>query len=372
MDNFIPTNTFSSASFDILTLDGIEDPLININKLSTLDFEESYFAKATTFIIETSNEYTINKKALYKAIAESQNTTIVLESFSDFFVKTKQIIDKFLKFIKNLFQKFLTTINKMIESEEYLKCHKKDLENFKYENNFKFEGFNYTFSEDIPLSDAVLEFNNFLFADLYGNQSSNLTSAGISDSINNIDLENDYAIFRAKVIGKDGKIFINNFSDELFAIYRNNSNNTEYIEVDNAYIKMVTDRFFNYKKIKGDINFSYKKVEDSYKKVQSQVESIVNRNGDLNAQAFLNRLPDQNNITQIDGRDLNISGFTMSNKFMTQLDIYIKMKVDQIQEYSNIHALAFAAKLDALKECKMQDKSTLYTALHSIYKSNSL
>jgi hypothetical protein len=39
------------------------------------------------------------------------------------------------------------------------------------------------------------------------------------------------------------------------------------------------------------------------------------------------------------------------------------MKVMQIEGYSNIHTLAYSAKLDALKECTIQDRNTLYQAL---------
>ena len=39
MDTFscIPTNTTALANFDILKIDGVEDPLINADKLSDID-----------------------------------------------------------------------------------------------------------------------------------------------------------------------------------------------------------------------------------------------------------------------------------------------------------------------------------------------
>ena len=39
MDGFVPTNTLGSMSFDILKLDGIDDPMINVNTLATLDLD---------------------------------------------------------------------------------------------------------------------------------------------------------------------------------------------------------------------------------------------------------------------------------------------------------------------------------------------
>lgn len=372
MDNFIPTNTFASASFDVLKLDGVEDPLININKLSTLDFEESYFAEAINFVIESNKEYAESKKNLYKAIAESQSSVVVLESFSDFFVKVKEIIDKFLKFIKSLFQRFLTTLSRLIGSETYLKKHKKDLDEFREGDNFEFEGFNYTFSEAVPLPNAALDYTSSLFDNLFANQANDLTKQGISEALKNMDLEEDYAMFRGRVIGKDGtKLYMSEFSDELFEVYRDGCNNTETIEADSSYVRMASQRFFNYEKTKKHIDRTYKQVEDSYKRVQSQVQDIVRRNGDLNATAFIQRLPDKVNVEKINGDAVGNQGFMMSSDFMTQMDIYVKAKTDQIQEYSNIHALAFAAKLDALKECNRQDKNTLYIALTRIQRTDS-
>ena len=371
MDNIFPTNTLACASFDILTFDGVEDPLISVNKLATLDSQESYFETAVKFINESNNEYTESKKILYKSIAEAQTTVVVLESFSDFFVKVKEIIDKFLKFIKSLFQRFLTTLSRLIGSETYLKKHKKDLSNFREGDNFDFDGFNYTFSESIPLPEAALEFNNSLFDTLITNSNGNLTTASVMATIAAMDLEEDYATFRANVIGKTNeKIYMSDFSDELFEIYRDGCSDVENIEVDSSYIRLATERFFDYEKTKKNVDRAYKRVEDAYKRVQSQVQDIVRRNGDLNAKAFMDRLPDSMGITQIADRSPN-EGLKMSGELMTQLDIYVKAKVDQIQEYSNIHALAFAAKLDALKECNRQDKNTLYIALSRIQRTDS-
>ena len=371
MDNFFPTNTLASASFDVLKLDGVEDPLIDVNKLATLDFEECYFAAAVNFINECNNEYIESKKILYKSIAEAQTSVVVLESFSDFFVKVKEIIDKFLKFIKSLFQRFLTTLNRLIDSETYLKKHKKDLDEFRSADTFEFEGFNYTFSESIPSPEAALQFNSSLFDGLYGDDKHTITKNEIIAAKKDMNLEDICAQFRGTVIGKTNKIYMSEFADELFEVYRDGCSSTETIEADSSYVRLASQRFFNYKKTKTNIDHTYKRVEDAYKRLQSDVQEIVKRNGDLNAKAFISRLPDAAGITSIDDKSISDTGFNMSADFMAQMDIYVKAKVDQIQEYSNIHALAFAAKLDALKECSRQDRNTLYIALSRIQRTDS-
>lgn len=371
-DEFKPSNTIASANFDILNMDGINDPLINVNRISNLDLEESYFSKAVKFINERRDEFTSYKLNLFKSINEASSSVVVLESFSDFFVKIKEIIDKFLKFIKSIFKRFITQLNKMIGSEKYLEKNKKELYNFKASDIFNFDGFNYTFYENIPAHDAIIDFNNDLFNDLYGDINHSLDIESIKNTIDNMDIEDECCKFRAKIIGKDGyKIDINEYPEELFKIYRDNETTSSDIEVNSAYVKMVSERFFKYKKVENDINKQYKKIEDAYKSVQDRVSDIVKRNGDLNAAAFISRLPDGTGITKIDGKDLTTSGFNMSSNFMFQLDIYIKQKCSMITEFSNIHTLALSAKLDAIKECFRQDKNILYMALYKIQRTDS-
>ena len=86
---FNPVNTLASASFDVLKMDGIEDPLINVNKLATADFEESYFAMGVEFINECRNEMTTHKINLYQSLQEATTEMAVLESFSDYYSKVK-------------------------------------------------------------------------------------------------------------------------------------------------------------------------------------------------------------------------------------------------------------------------------------------
>lgn len=370
--SFAPTNTLASANFDILKIDGVEDPLVDVNKLATLDFEESYFYDAIKFITECNNEITNHKMNLYTSISETTSTVVVLESFSDFFVKVKEIITKFLKFIKSLFAKFITALHRLVSSDKYLEKHKKDFKDFKSTDEFKFDGFNYTFSDSIPIADAQLTWGNNLFKDIYGNDDHSLTHGSIEEAINAFDLEADCAEFRGKVIGKvDEKIYLTDFSDELFKIYRNGESTTEEITADRIYITRVVDRFFHYNKLKQKVDSKYKEIEDAYTRLQKQVQDIVKRNGDLNSKAFIARLPADNGIVSLDGENISNTGHVMSGEIMVKLDSYVKIKIDQIQEYSNIHTLAFAAKLDAMKECANQDRNTLYTALSRIQRTDN-
>lgn len=377
-----PSNTLGLATFDVLNYEGIEDPLIDTNKLATLDLEECYFESAIKFIIETNKEFTNSKITLYNKILENSSTTVIHESFSDFFVKVKEIIDKFLKFLKSLFQRFLTQLARIIGSDKYLEKHKKDFDKFKDGDKFKLDGFKYTFSDNIPVPDALVQYNfdlfdNLLISDNNTPRTDNIVTANTITSTRTSlsdTLQDKYNDFRGTVIGKDGqKIYESDYSDALFKVFRDDNTTTETIDVDRAYIRIVLDRYFKFNKMQEYTNKQYKTVESAYKKVEEQIKDLVKRNGDLSYKTFVDRLPtgSDTRISYYDPNSGNDTGIAMSADVLTQLDMYVKTKTEQIKEYSNIHTLAFSAKLDALKECAKQDKETLYKALSRIQRTDT-
>ena len=374
MDGFIPTNTMGNTAFDVLRMDGIDDPLINVNKLGTLDLDESYFATAVSFIKEANNDLVESKQNLYKSISEATTQFVVLESFSDFFSKVNNIINKFIKFIKSLTQRFLTHINKLINSDKYINSHKKDFKDFKDTDKFTINGYNYTFNPNIPMAAASVSFNRSLFEDLYDKSGSiDLSPNGVNTSINKIDIESSCDEFRGSVLGQSTPISVGEFDTELFKIYRDNSIDTEEIEVDSLEVSKALNRFTSFSDNKKQITNDQSKIERDYEQVKKQVKDITRRNGDLNLSAFIDRLPQemQGNIKKSKDSTDNQQGFSMSADLMYKLDLYTKAKVDQITEFSNIHTLAFSAKLDALKESYKQDRALLYTALLKIQRTDS-
>lgn len=378
---FTPSNTMGSVTFDVLNYDGIEDPLIDTNRLATLDLEECYFKSAVDFIAESNKEFTNSKITLYNKILETTSTTVIHESFSDFFVKVKEIIDKFLKFIKSLFQRFLTQLARIIGSDKYLEKHKKDFDKFKDGDKFKIDGYKYTFSDNIPVPDALIQYNFDLFDHLLDFENSNIptnkmiTVENISKARTDLSdrLTDYYNDFRGKVLGKeDQKIYEVDYSDALFKVFRNDSTTTEIIDIDRSTIRLVIDRYFKFNKMQEYTNKQYKAIESAYKKVEEQIKDLVKRNWDLSYKVFVDRLPAGSDTRISYTADANNdTGVAMASDVLTQLDMYVKVKTEQIQECSNIHTLAFAAKLDALKECAKQDKETLYKALSRVQRTDA-
>ena len=363
MDGFVPTNTLGSMSFDILKLDGIDDPMINVNTLATLDLEESYFTQAVDFIKECNSDITICKMDLYKSISEASEQYVVLESFSEFFTKINDIIDKFIKFIKSLINKFITALYKLIRDDKYITKHKKDFSDFRDADEFKMNGYEYTFRPNIPVANANTHFNKELFADIY-DANKGITLDSVKNANTRTDYDDDYDIFRGEILGRDSIITIDEFSTELFKEFRNGSTDMGEIEVGRTKVSQALDRFTNYTKTKTQIESDYKRIERDYDNIKKQVKDITRTNG-LNKDAFINRLPD--GMTNVETDNM---GF-VTGDLMLQLDYYVKAKTDQITEYSNIHTLALSAKLDALKESYKQDRALLYTALSKIQRTDA-
>ena len=377
---FEPTNTFNSVSFDVLRMDGVEDPLIDVNKLATMDINECYFESAVKFIIERSKEFADSKIKLYHSISEATSYGVIHESFSDFFDKIKDIIKKFLDFLKSLFQRFITSLAKFIDSESYLKKHKKDFQNFKPDDKFEFDGFKYTFSESIPDPDAILSFSEEFLGNMFEKDPGDIlivTKNALEAVKKNLNLEDKYCEYRAQVLNKEtgDKIYQSDYPDELFKVFRNDEKDTDTIEVDYAYLRMAVNRFFDYKKVKNDIDKQYKKVEKAYKDLENQIKEI-SKGKDITYANLLERLPDNSytGLNYVNDKNNNVpidksTDVKINSDILYSLDNYVKVKVEEVQECSNIHALAFSAKLDALKECNKQDRNTLYLALARIQRT---
>lgn len=372
MDNttLIPTNTMSTTSFDVLTMDGIDDPLISINKLATLDLDECYFATAVNFIKEANQNIVDAKKDLYKSISEATDQYVVLESFSDFFSKINDIINKFIQFIKSLVARFITHIQKLIKSDKYINSHKKEFDKFKDTDKFTMNGYTYTFDPNIPAAAASVNFNKDLFEDLYNSSKDfDFSVEGINAAIANMNNNEVYDEFRGNVLQKGYDISIGEWDTELFKVFRNDDLDTSEIEVDSTLVHKTLNRFATFNSYKKQVEADQKRIQNDYENVKKQVKEIVRGNGNLNMSAFIERMP-QDMKTDIKRNNYTNQGI-ITGDLMYKLDLYTKIKVDQITEFSNIHTLAFSAKLDALKESYKQDRALLYTALLKVQRTDN-
>lgn len=336
-----------------------ENSLLSIDSV-ILSEESSYVSQTLKFIQESNREFDEANKGWYKAILESGNDQeVITESFHDFFVKVKDIIDKFIAFIKSLAERFITNIMSIGKSDNYLKKHKDDLKKFTSKDEFDFDGYEFTFNPAVPICDVQAEFTpDFVGITAASDASINTAeefAAAMKKLYNDLvaRLENNYYDeFRKTVLAVTHDISQSDFYNECFSVFRNNSSDKETLTINSAYVVAAYGRFTNYSDMKKEAESIKKRLTKEYEAVKKQILNIskVSYTGGKVSDA-------------VDTPNGQIAAVKFNSDGIKYLDLYVKAKSDQVQEMSNIHAIAFSSKLDAMKASFVQDKTILYKAL---------
>lgn len=315
------------------------------------------------YLREMNTTYREANKEMYRAIYEADNFVAVNEAFSDFFQKIKDIIKSFIKYIKSLFERFITTLHRIVNSEKYLLKKEDVLKKFNSDHEFDYDGYEFTIEPNIPVCDALVEFNSeFVKLDLSklgaDNKKNKETLKDLYKSVKDeIDGEK-YDKLRGKVIGQpDRAIYQSDFSSELFELFRNNMDSTSIFTVDSAKVMECFRDMKDYKETEKNVKKTKKELENQYKQIEKQIDRMIS--SERTAGGF-----------KIKSNDAAVAGndATLDNDSMNQLNLYIKALTNQITEMSTIHSIAFSQKLDALKDKYVQDKRILYIALSKIEK----
>jgi len=357
-------------------------------------FEEtSFFEMTCDFLIGINEEFNNANKVFYRSLLESgESSQIITESFSDFFSKIKEIIDKIIEFIKKLFNKFIISFNKLIGSDTYLKKHLKDLDKFKDEDKFTFSnGYEYTFNPNIPSVDVLIEFGDSFVFDNY--TTGNTPNAAIKDKINALktaetkngaesseyktalselidackthyekltnELDNGtrYDKYRQDIIGAKTPIDDNEYSDELFSVFRDDTSDSSDIDVDKSYINKAITRYKGYDKLIKNTKKQRTEIERAYKNIKKNIEDLSSSGYDGDKKVIrLTSADDSTSITNI----------LYNQELSNEIDTYLKAKCNEVETVSNLHTMAFSAKLDAINAALKQDKSILYRGLQKV------
>lgn len=342
------------------------------NELSTMSgLEENFFTTTLKHVLESEvNMIEVNKQ-LYRTFIESNsNVVIVNEGFSDFTSKVVSIISKFLKFINNLWDRFVRALNGAIRSDTYLIKHADLLGKFDDSCEFEIEGHIYTFKDNVPIIEAKATFQEgFLDLDssTWDNNKNNkekLEAAKSKYETFKNKLDGDYYdSLRAAVIGKSGgKISKEDFKEELFKVFRGEKDFKQDISIKSANVDAAYLFVKEYKK-------ALKSVEDTKKQIESQYTDIKNYiSGLLKSSASDNSSKvsiDYNG--KVDGAK-NITQYNVDSDTLKYINLFVKAKTDQVSEMSSIHSLAFSAKLDAFKECYKSSRTVCYRAIAQVQK----
>lgn len=361
--------------------DVLATPTTNYNRYSIFEsYDEteisSYTNEGYVFLESMYKDFNSYKRKLYIAVAESEGSQeIITESFSDFFVKLKELIVRFLNFIKTLFSKFILNINRMIRSDKYIRKHKEDLYLFSTDHEFKFNGYKYSIKSNVPaitiVQDLDADFIKVNAATLKEPvDGSNEDSVAVKIKKLNDDLTKRiragyYDEIRAKVLGKSDKSKIKeaNFSKKLFKEYRSNRSEKEEFNVTSSIVLDCYNVFDNYKEKLETVKETKNDIEEAYEEIKEKLEEMYSTKSTENSMSTIDFLYPTGDT---DADLPKTAQLSVSN--LNELDSYFKKLSDVITTISTIHTTAFTAKMDALKEEFLQSKAILYRALSKVVK----
>ena len=325
-------------------------------------FNESYISSVFTYLTEMYNEYREADKEFYRSLYEANSMVAINESFADFFSKIKDVLNKFLKYIKSLFDRFNTTLHRMIGSDKYLLKNEETLNKFNTDCEFEYDGYTFTISELIPELDTHVNFEGLLDIDWKSIGKNDKDNKKLIkeklDKLKNA-LENDYYDdVRAGVLGLKDPIRESDYTDELFKIFRDGDNNSHIFTVTSSVVRTSYTGLKDYKNIESNVKNKKREIEDKYKKIQNRVDKMINVT-----------LKDKRYQVSVDGYNDDLD---LDNETMQQLNLYVKLVTEQVIKMTTIHSLAFSYKLDALKDKIMQDKKILYIAMNKVLKDKNI
>lgn len=397
LDNILLENSNNQLSNDIIDIDNIGYLDKNINQYS-------FISEGYAFILEMNAEYINSEKMFYSNILGSYgDDKIINESFNGFFNKIKDIIDKFIKWIKKIFKTFVTKINALFGSEKFIKKNEKLLQKFDSQDEFEFNGYEFTNvdSNAFPAATALSAFTSDIqgkgyLEDLYDGidwdsitgendderraNASTIMNTKLQNNIDNLNnsLEDFYDEFRALVIGKKAeKIDSNDYADELFKFFRNNESETSNITIDSTYVNEAYRRFKDYKTVINNIEKVQKDIIKDYESLSNYLDKMIKLNKDTTDKFSVNNYSGGRKYVQDQIDDLgklqNNNGelYDKTNYSFDKMNIYLKIQSSKVNQMCNIHTQAFSAKLEAAKNCFTQDKKILYKAIQQVVKRSN-
>ena len=343
----------------------------------TVSSNESYFSIAIKELNTINYNYYNMNKILYRSLLEAEdNRVLITESFDDFIDGVKKIIDKFLDLIKRIASRFNTFMHKMIGSDKHLIKEKKTIMKFNSDDEFTMDIYKYTYLDDpnFPKTQAYkelqgLDFNGYKFeSSPTANEFLTFVTSHYNTNKEGMDTFADE--FRGKVITADDSSTVpypaSEFGSELFKKYRGGENTRTNETITTSHVLEALTRFEGYDKNLRAVEKVKRELEQEYKKIKAECKSSYSSLADdnmplfakdgANKQAYLNAYNNADAKTKA--------------KIDDQVKLIMKLETDKIQNMCNIHAMAFSAKLDAIKEAYKQDKRLLYAALSRVKKKH--
>lgn len=332
----------------------------SIDITGTLDIEAGGMGR---LIAENEINYTAMMKMIgiceLAAIEESGDAIYEASDVSGFFGKIKEFFKNILEKIKRLFKNFLVKFDAFTKSgKDFVTKYKKQLIAAKTKD-LDFEGFKFTIDNNVPKYDTVTiqgvsvpaAADNFMdaiededpekIAEYAKKAVTDKNAADLRDALDTIDDKYDDLVenMRAGMLGKTGSFTAEEYSEELFKLYRNNEDKKEtlddsYINVTNLMATMI-----NYEKCKKEVDKAYKEIDKGLNKFMNRLDKAENK--------LLKEAPGEKDA---DGKvqkneliSISIRGIALANRF--------------VKDHQNLWTQKANAHLRALKDEAQQAKA---------------
>ena len=104
----------------------------------------SFTQEGYNMILALNADFIAADKVFFENVLGSHGEDMIInESFSDFFQKIKDIIKKFIDWLKKVFKDFVIKLNGLVSSDKYIKKHHKELNKFGSEHEFDYKGYKF-------------------------------------------------------------------------------------------------------------------------------------------------------------------------------------------------------------------------------------
>ena len=377
---------------------------MNVDNLGYNDTEidnYSFTQEGYNMILALNADFIAADKVFFENVMGSHGEDMIInESFSDFFQKIKDIIKKFIDWLKKVFKDFVIKLNGLVSSDKYIKKHHKELNKFGSEHEFEYKGYKFTNVEaaNIPKANALEAFEagkagaGYLTTDVYSDWSDYEAASSDEDKKNQTSAINTaldakqkqldesltdfYDDFRGRVIGESEKIDSTDYAEELFKKFRDGEDTPSDITVDSNIVSACYRRFDNYKDTIKEIEKNQKAMIKDYEALEKYLDKMITVDKANKKLAFTATSNDYitRNIDVLAGNDdgKKLSGKTIHSTTTTdKMSNYLKTQSSKVSQMCQIHTQAFSAKLEAAKDQFKQDKKILYKALAMVNKKQT-
>ena len=314
-----------------------------------------------------------NRMKLYRIMTETTNIVTIHEGFADYAAQASDITEQFLKFVTSKVEDRMAAIDEIVESAKVVNDNLDILAKIKSYDADDRDGYHYIFPVTIPNLTCIDMFNASLFEELVQKQWTDLSADAIRLVLESIDLEAVYRKARASILeltSKTDGLSEAEFEFAIHLVFRGGAKEAVELRLDAESIHTLVEKWKGHRQYYTNIlQNDLKRVKASIEGVMDKIEAICRSNNGLTLAAFTNLLPGDLNVQKVDGKDVSLQGMRISADMMVQLDLFCKLKLDQLQQYTDFVCMTLLAKADAMHDCLIQN-AKLMTDCIDVIRSN--